>query len=586
MGVQAAAAVGVCVAAGPSLARFYQPWLWLTLAVLGVRLLVERSLAASLSGRFLARHRLVIARVFSAGLLLSATLWAYLACVRFPVDDERIRYVVIVVLSALAGGATGVLAPLRLTGKLYISLILLPASLTMIVTHRSDTVLGVLGTIFWLVMLVGHHNNHLLLVDAIELRDENQELLGAVARRSHELDRLNHELEERVAARTAELERANREALAAKEAKSRFLAAISHEMRTPLNAILGLGQILTRSDISPEHRAQVLEMKAAARRLRQMIDDVMDLSRLDDGCLEVHVQPFQPKDLARSLDETHRAAVEAKGLTFTVQLDAREDQPRLGDMDRLRQVAGELIANAVKFTHAGGVSCRIAGDGDQIRIEVEDSGEGVPPELLAAIFERFHQADISSTREVGGLGLGLALCHGVATRMGGAVEVASVLGEGSTFTVSAPCPRELAAPCGDRPVHGQTAPSNRKPTLLIVDDNIVNQKILATLVELFGVDCGFAADGLEAVKAWRRQEWDAIFMDIHMPVMDGVEATRMIRSEAAEKNRPHVPIVAVTASLLEEEEDRYREAGVDDVLPKPVEAAALADLLYRYVAAS
>lgn len=581
--VQAAAAIGVVVAAGAPLAHFYQPWLWLTLAVLGVRLAVQRLLAAFLRQDSRADRLAVIGAIFSAGLIVSASLWAYLAFVRFPVDDERVRYVVIVVLSALAGGATGVLAPLRITGQLYISLILLPASLTMIVTHRSDTVLGFLGVIFWAVMLVGHRNNHRMLVDAIKLRDENQELLTAVARRSEDLDRLNHDLEERVVQRTQELENARREALAAKEAKSRFLAVTSHEMRTPLNAILGLGQILTRSDISAEHRDQVLEMKSAARHLRQMIDDIMDLSRLDDGELEIHAEPFCVAELAQSLDQAYRPNCEAKGLTFKVSVDGVGDGARLGDVDRLRRVVGELIANGLKFTHEGGVECRITGCAEQLSIAISDTGEGIAPDLLAAIFERFHQIDASSTREVGGLGLGLALCHGIATRMGGTVSVESRLGQGSTFTLTAPCPPIPTGSAVESQAALQETACGAAPPLLVVDDNLINRRILTTLMEQFGFECAVAADGSEALDAWRKREWRGIFMDIHMPIMDGVDATRAIRAQAAETGRPHVPIIAVTASLLEDEEASYREAGMDDVLAKPIEASALADILNRYI---
>lgn len=584
MAVQAAAAIGVTLAATPAESGFYRAWLVLTLAVLALRLLVDHLLGAALRGGRFAERLDLLAAMFSAGLLVSAGLWALLACARFPIDGDRTRYVTIVVLSALAGGATGVLSPLKITGRIYISVILLPASLTLILASRSDTplnILGVLGALFCLVMLAGHRNNHRLLVDAIRLRDENQGLMEALARRSSDLNALNRALEERVTVRTRQLELATHQAQAANRAKSRFLATVSHEMRTPLNAILGVGQILTRSELNETQRSQVLEMKDAARRLRQMIDDVLDLSRLDDGDLAIKIAPFRLATLVQSLDDLHRPAAEARSLRLTMQLEATEDERRSGDIHRLRQMIGLLLTNALKFTREGGVDCRIAGDGDRLRIEVSDTGDGVAPDQMAAIFERFSQGDDSTTREVGGVGGGLALCKGLVSRMGGEISVSSTPGQGSAFCVSIPCP--IIADGQDAPAETAHRPATAEqaPRLLVVDDNATNRRIMEALLGSLGVSCAFAADGQEAVEAWRREPWTAIFMDVHMPVMDGVEATRKIREEETRVGRSRVPIVAVTASLMEAETESYRDAGMDDILPKPIEASALADMLAR-----
>lgn len=576
MAVQAAAAIGVTAATLPSERPFYWIWLAVTLAVLGARIVTSRLLAAALRDQASAARLNAIVTAFSIGLLVSAALWALLACLRFPVDSQRTRYVIIVVLSALAGGATGVLSPLKLTGRVYISLILLPASLVLM---RSDLILGVLGVVFWLVMLTGHRNNHALLLDSIRLRDENRDLVEALARRSHDLNSLNQELEARVALRTSQLQDVSRRAQSANQAKSRFLATVSHEMRTPLNAILGVGQILARSSLTKSQREQVLEIKGAARRLRMMIDDVLDLCQLDDGALKLKSRPFRLAALAQSLDDLHRPTAEARGLRLTMQLEAASDDTRLGDVDRLRQVVSLLIDNALKFTQEGGVDCRIRGADDALLIEVVDTGDGVAPEKLAVIFERFSQIDDSTKRSAGGIGLGLALCQGLVNKMGGAMSASSKPGEGSTFTIRLPCPRaDHPAPRRPTGFHGEA-----RPALLVVDDNATNRKILAALIEPFGIACGFAADGREAVEAWRRQPWAAIFMDVHMPVMDGIEATRTIRQEEGVSGRPRVPIVAVTASLLEQETAGYHAAGMDDVLPKPIEAAALAEMLARCV---
>lgn len=581
MGVQAAAAIGVTLASLPGERAFYWAWLAVTLTVLAARIVADRLLAAAIAGRALANRLDLLAAMFSSGLIISAALWAFLACMRIPVDSQSTRYVIIVVLSALAGGATGVLSPLKLTGRIYIGLILLPASLTLIAGPLSETVLGVLGVVFCLVMLAGHRNNHALLVDSIQLRDQNRDLVEALARRSHDLNSLNQDLEARVALRTRQLQEASESAQAANEAKSRFLATVSHEMRTPLNAILGIGQILTRSTLSRKQREQVLEMKGAARRLRMMIDDVLDLCQLDDGELRLKPRPFPLAALAQSLDDLHRPAAESRGLRLTMQLEAAPSETRLGDVDRLRQVVSVLIDNALKFTNQGGVDCRISGAGDKLRIEVSDTGDGVALDKMAVIFERFSQIDDSTKRSAGGIGLGLALCQGLVTAMGGEMSAASQPGRGSTFTLVIPCP--VSPPASRRAPVPHAEGEEDAPTLLVVDDNAMNREIIAALVEPFGIACGFAADGREAVEAWRRQPWDAIFMDVHMPVMDGVEATRAIRQEEGRSGRPRVPIVAVTASLMEQETASYQAAGMDDVLPKPIEVSALAEMLARCV---
>ncbi|MBU4433652.1 MAG: response regulator [Alphaproteobacteria bacterium] len=585
MAVQASAAVGICLVAQPSERPFHLGWLAVVLTLLATRLAVDRLLGLALKGGFWADRLPWLSRGHSLGLILSAGLWAALACLRIPVDSPNTRYTLIIILSAMAGGAVGVLSPLKWTGRVYVTLILLPASVILILDHAADATLGVLGVVFWIVMLVGHRNNHRLLVDALRLRDENRDLLEDLERHSQDVVRLNHHLEDRVRARTEDLERLSEDAQVANRAKSQFLATVSHELRTPLNAILGEGQLLARESLTPPQQERLGVITTASRVMRQLIDDVLDISQIEAGGLHLRPNVFSLETLAREIRELYQPLARDNGLTLTLSLAPNLAMYRRGDEDRLRQVVGNLVSNALKFTLIGGVTVKIGGDDEQLKISVIDTGVGVDAKDHETIFHRFVQVDSSSTRRAGGVGLGLAICRELTAQMGGVLTMTSARGIGARFDFTAPLPSVVCSEVqtGEAPAQaGGGAPAS----LLVVDDNPVNRRILAALVEPFGVECGFAATGKEAVEAWRRQPWGAIFMDVHMPEMDGVEATRSIRAQESAKGLTRTPIIAVTASVLNHEVKSYRDAGMDDILPKPIEAAALADMLSRYAAAA
>ena len=585
MALQAATAIGLTLVSQPAERPFHVAWLAVVLALLATRLVIDRLLGAALAGRLLSERLWPLARLYNAGLVLTAGLWALLACMRIPVDSPVSRYALIVVLSAQASGAVGALSPQKWTGRIYVTLILIPASITLISLGGMDATLGFLGGVFWVVMMVGHRNNHALLVDCLRLRDENRELLTDIQRRNHDTSRLNRNLESRVRARTEQLERLSEEAQVANRAKSQFLAMVSHEMRTPLNAILGEGQLLAREALTPPQRQRLGVMKTASRVMRQLIDDILDISQIEAGGLQLRLNVFSLATLVNDIRELHQPMARERNLSLTITLQPDLARFRRGDGDRLAQILANLIANALKFTRQGGVTVKITGDDQRLQIAVIDTGIGIAAKDHEAIFERFVQVDSSSTRQVGGIGLGLAICREISERMGGSLKVTSALGIGARFDFDAPIPSVVSseAPIDDKvDEFAGEAPAS----LLVVDDNPVNRRILAALVEPFGVTCGFAVSGREAVAAWRAQPWDAIFMDVHMPDMDGVEATQTIRREEALAGTARTPIIAVTASVLNHEIESYLRAGMDGVLPKPIEAAALASTLSQCVAAA
>jgi CheY-like chemotaxis protein len=358
--------------------------------------------------------------------------------------------------------------------------------------------------------------------------------------------------------------------LAAKEAadvKSRFLRTMSHEVRTPLNGVLGALHILRTSAQAEEDAKLIDHALNCGAILAKLLDDVVDLSALEAQQLELFPEPVDPEGILRGVCDLLRPHAEAKGLAFSVEATPLKKPVRL-DGGRLRQILFNLIANAVKFTVSGSVSIRqtsrLTGDDQRIRIEVEDTGVGVASGAEAFIFEGFSQADGSFTRAFGGAGLGLAISRRIATLMGGEIGVRSQEDRGSTFWVELPAP----VVCAASPSQAAREDALLGVSILVVDDNATNRVIARTLLEILGADVDTAEDGAQAVLAARQRAYDVIFMDIQMPILDGVEATRRIkRNEGANQS---TPIVAMTANTLPEQLRAYREAGMAGCLAKPL----------------
>lgn len=574
--VQVAASIGVVLAAGRLGEPFYLTWLGVVLGLAGVRILVDRKLAALLKAEpALAWPQLKPwSTAHAAGLLLSAALWALLALVELPVESSRTQFVILIILSALSGGAIGVLAPMRWTGRIYVSLMLIPACLQLLFGVGSLQVLGVLGLVFWGVMVVGHRNNHNLTVRSINLGRENLSLIRRLKEHADEVEEMNHSLERRVSERTSELQELAIQAQAANRAKSEFLATISHEIRTPLNGVLGMVQILERGSLDDLQRGRVSVIRASAQMLLGILNDVLDISKIEAGALSLSTAPFKLDAFAESLRRLYEPLAHEKGLGFSITLIDDDGQARMGDEVRLRQILSNLISNALKFTDEGHIRVEITSQGDEVRLAVHDTGVGIAPAHQAQVFEKFVQADGSHSRRAGGTGLGLSICRDLAGLMKGEIDLISAPGVGSTFTLRLPLPpteRPTTLPA--------VTPAPRGPRVLVVDDNPTNRMVLQSLLLDYGVAAQTAENGAEALQAWTDRAWDAILMDISMPVMDGLEATRRIREAERIQGRGHTPIIAVTASVLSHEMDAYLEAGMDAVVAKPVDADTLMEIL-------
>jgi PAS domain S-box-containing protein len=412
-------------------------------------------------------------------------------------------------------------------------------------------------------------------------------------RAEEELDRHRHHLEAMVAERTAQLAEARDKAEAATRAKAAFLANMSHEIRTPMNAILGMVHLLKRGGASPRQIGQLIQIEESSRHLLQLINDILDLSKVEAGRLTLECSPLSIEATLAQVCSMQREAVAAKGLGLEVETDAALPDWLLGDPTRLTQALLNYVNNAVKFTEHGRVVLRArrmaeTKDGVLVRIEVEDTGIGIDAATQARLFSAFEQGDTSTSRCFGGTGLGLAITRSLAELMGGSCGVVSTPGAGSTFWFTARLLRAsdeaVATAATPPPFHdaeGEVSRTRRGARLLLVDDEPVNQRVAREILEGAGLTVEQASDGAEAVERFAADPaFDAVLMDIQMPVLDGLAATRAIRALADGKK---VPILAMTANAFAEDRERCLETGMNDFIAKPVDPPMLFDTLLRWL---
>ena len=374
------------------------------------------------------------------------------------------------------------------------------------------------------------------------------------------------------------------QALAANQAKSTFLSVMSHEIRTPLNGVLGMVHVLLKDAPTEQQRSRLEIVRESGDALLAILNDLLDISRIEAGMMTLESIEFDIREVLSGAYAAFTAIANKSGISFILDIEPASGI-YLGDPTRVRQVAYNFLSNALKFTKEGRVilSARLADEG--LEISVSDTGIGIASERLDGVFDPFVQADASVNRNYGGTGLGLGISRDLAKLMGGSIRVESQLGKGATFTALLQIPRLRDATETRGVVDDEEAVASQEIVqslrVLAAEDNLVNQLVLRTLMEQFGITLTVVENGKLAVEAWESQTWDIILMDMQMPIMGGVEASRFIREREQETGRAKTPIIAVTANAMTHHMSEYETAGINGVVSKPIKADALANILIK-----
>ncbi len=533
----------------------------------------------------------IIRRWYLVSVFLSGAGWGITSTLMFPFNE---LHQIVLAFILVGVSATGVAySSVAWVYYGYVGCVLLPLMIRLFyVGGEVYYALSAMTGFFLGVMVMAVHRMYKSSIAELELSYKNEALIGDLTKASNNLESLNDDLKDEInhgKQIELELKKAKEKAEKMSKSKGEFLANMSHEIRTPMNGVIGTLQLLEDTKLNEDQKEFVEIAHRSADALLAILNDILDLSKIEAGKLSFENLVFDIKQVVNDIVVLHSLKAEQQGVSLVQHVDDKLPNFLMGDPMRIRQVIVNLVSNALKFTKHGEVKISIDVvnkdvDSVELRVTVADTGIGIPEAAQDTLFDAFTQADGSTTRKYGGTGLGLAIVSQLVDMMGGSLGMESVEGKGSSFWFTAKLQVAAAVPYASAATIGGNENLKLDARILMVEDNPINQMVAQKMLEKIGLKATLATNGIEALQCLDEQSFDLVLMDCQMPEMDGFDATREIRKlEIKALDQKRLPVIAMTANVMSGDRERCLEVGMDDYIGKPVQRDQLAAVLSKWL---